>query len=154
MHNIIMHSAEIASKYFFTEKKELNKALKKKNNFIAAGFEPRLTMPLKAVRTVFCYGFDSALLTTYSAFDIGEQLRQAEWNVRNIYIMDSKKSFKIELNTTLEAKKFIESDTTNIGGIRLLKENKEKEIDPIVAQCWDCGILNPTHTSHNCPGAT
>ena len=115
-------------KVLFHSEKELNKVLKKKNNFIAAGFEPRLTMPLKAARTVFCYGFDPALLATYSASDIKEQLRQAEWDVRNIYIMESGKSFKIELNTTLEARKFIESNTTNIGGIRLLKENKEKKL--------------------------
>merc|ERR1711942_177926 len=53
---------------------------------------------------------------------------------------------------TLEARKFIDSNTTSIGGIQLLKENRELEIDPTVAQCWDCGILNPTHTSRNCPG--
>merc|ERR1711874_604758 len=35
-------------KVLFPSEKELNKALKKKNNFIAAGFEPRLAMPLKA----------------------------------------------------------------------------------------------------------
>ena len=51
---------------------------------------------------------------------------------------------------TKKARKFIKSNTTSIGVIQLSKENKEQEIDPTVGQCWDCGILNPTHTSHNC----
>ena len=56
------------------------------------------------------------------------------------------------MDNTKEARKFIISNTTSIEGIQLTKENKELEIDPTVAQCWDCGILNPTHTSRNCPG--
>ena len=41
-----------------------------------AGFDPRLSMSLKAARKVYCYGFDPALLTTYTtSHDIEEQLR-------------------------------------------------------------------------------
>ena len=140
-------------KALFPTEKEINKVLKKTQNFIAAGFEPRLSMSLKAARTVFCYGFDPALLNTYTTpQDIEEQLTQAEWKVRKVFILNSKKSIKIEMLDTKEAKKFIASNTTSIGGIQLFKENKEKEIDPTVAQCWECGILNPTHTSRTCPG--
>ena len=139
-------------KVLFPSEKELNKALKKTNSFNAAGFEPRLTMPLKAARTVYCHGFDPALLLAYTEQEIKENLIQAEWEVNKVYIMNSKKSLKIEMYNTKEARKFIESNTTSIGGIQLTKENKEQEIDPTVAQCWDCGILNPTHTSRNCPG--
>ena len=56
------------------------------------------------------------------------------------------------MSTTKEARIFIESNTTSIGGIQLPPETKELEIDPTVAQCWECGILNPTHISRNCPG--
>ena len=109
-------------------------------------------MALKAARTVYCYGFDPALVDTYTTQDIKDHLTQANWKVRNVYIMESHKSFKIEMSTTKEARIFIESNTTSIGGIQLPPETKELEIDPTVTQCWECGILNPTHNSHNCPG--
>ena len=60
------HPVEIVIKPFFPIEKVINKVLKKTQNFIAAGFEPRLSMSLKAARTVFCYGFDPALLNTYT----------------------------------------------------------------------------------------
>ena len=54
------------------------------------------------------------------------------------------------METTREANKFINSPSTSIGGIQIKKENKEIEINPIVDQCWTCGILNPNHNSSNC----
>ena len=78
-------------KVLFPSEKGLNKALKKTNSFIAAGFEPRITMPLKAARTVYCHGFDPALLLAYTEQEIKENLIQAEWEVNKVYIMNSKK---------------------------------------------------------------
>ena len=66
--------------------------------------------------------------------------------------MNSQKSFKIEFMSSSEARTFIESTNTNIGGIPLHKESKEQEIDPSIPQCWECGILNPEHNTRNCPG--
>ena len=79
-------------KVLFPSEKELNKAINKTNSFFAAGFEPRLTMPLKAARTVYCHGFDPALLLTYTEQEIKENLIQAEWSVNKIHIMNSKKN--------------------------------------------------------------
>ncbi|CAL4067211.1 unnamed protein product, partial [Meganyctiphanes norvegica] len=64
--------------------------------------------------------------------------------------MNSKRSFKIEFQTTTEAKKFIASKNTSIGGIQLHPESKEPEVDPTISQCWHCGRLNPDHSSSDC----
>ena len=86
-------------KALFPDEKNLNKALNKSTVMKAAGFEPRISMALKAARTVYCYNLDDALLNTYTQQDIKENLIQAEWKVRDIYIMNSKKTFKIEMET-------------------------------------------------------
>ena len=109
-------------------------------------------MALKAARTVYCSNFDLALFDAYTHTAIKEHLIHAKWNVNNVYIMNSKKSFKIEFKTTKEARKFIDSKNTSIGGIQLHQNTKEMEIDPTVPQCYVCGILHPTHNSNNCPG--
>ena len=49
------------------------------------------------------------------------------------------------------AEKFLKNVNTNILGIRLLQEHKEREIDPTIAQCWECGMLDPGHSSKCCP---
>ena len=54
--------------------------------------------------------------------------------------------------TSKEARQFITSDNTSIGGIPLHTESKEQEIDPTIPQCWECGILYPEHNTINCPG--
>ena len=132
----------------------MNKALDKYAELKAKGFEPRIPISVKAARTVYCYGFDPTLLTTYSQpNEIQDILIQAGWKVREIIIMNSRKSFKIVMSSALEAKKFIDSNSINIGGIELKKSNKESEIDPTVKQCWSCGILNPNHNNNNCPNS-
>ena len=108
-------------------------------------------MALKAARTVYCYNLDNTLLNTYTQQDIKENLIQAEWKVKDVYIMNSKKTFKIEMETTAEAKKFINSKRTAIGSILIHQESKEVEVDPTIPQCWECGRLNPQHTSNLCP---
>ena len=57
--------------------KQVNKVLTESRHFNAAGFEPTLTMALKAARTVYCYGFDPALVNTYTTQDIKDHLTQA-----------------------------------------------------------------------------
>ena len=66
--------------------------------------------------------------------------------------MNNGASFKIQFKSTLQATKFIGNTNTGIGGIKLMQQHKEKEIDPTIHQCWGCGILNPQHNSFNCPG--
>ena len=66
--------------------------------------------------------------------------------------MNSKKAFKIEFHSSKEARKFLNTNDTTIGNIRLHQDSKEPEVDPTVPQCWDCGRLNPQHNSGNCPG--
>ena len=138
-------------KALFPDEKNLNKALNKSTVLKSAGFEPRLSMALKAARTVYCYNLDNTLLNTYTQQDIKENLIQAEWKVKDVYIMNSKKTFKIEMETTAEAKKFINSKRTAIGSILIHQESKEVEVDPTIPQCWECGRLNPQHTSNLCP---
>jgi len=133
-------------------KKNLNKALRKSAELSSAGFEPRMSMALKAARTVYCFNLDDTLLNTYTQLDIKESLKQAEWKVKDIYIMNSKKTFKIEMETTEEARKFINSRRTAVGHILIHQDSKEVEVDPTIPQCWECGQLNPKHNSSTCPG--
>ena len=84
-----------------------------------------MPIDIKVARTVYCYDFDTALLATYTQpNEIKDFLKQAGWKVREVIIMTSKKSFKIIMESSLEAKKMIESSSTSIGGIQLLKTNK------------------------------
>ena len=129
---------------FYTEG-ELNKVLDDKNYFIEEGYEPRLSMALKATRTVFCTEFDRALLQTYSKEKIQELLEEKGWEVRGIFIMKNKYNFKIEFKTKEIATKFLANINTEIGGIKLTQQSKEREVDPTIDQCWTCGIINPDH---------
>ena len=137
-------------KVVFPNEGEVNKVLLNTQAYIRTGFEPRMSLGLKSARTVFCAGFDTALLETYSLENIKDQLEGNEWGVKEVYIMRSKKSFKIEMLTTAEAKRFIESTNTSIGGIALPQQTKEQEIDPTIPQCWDCGKLYPNHVGNHC----
>ena len=56
-----------------------------------------------------------------------------------------------EMETTEEARKFINSKRTAIGPILIHQESKEVEVDPTIPQCWECGRFNPQHTSNLCP---
>ena len=141
-------------KVLIPTEKDVNQVLLKIADFKEAGFEPRISMKLKAARTVYCHGFDPVLLGTYQPEQIAETLKNLpeKWKVKGVYIMQSKKSLKIEFNTSDQARKFIESTNTSIGGIQLHKEQKEIEVDPTIPQCWECGQLQPSHKSDNCPG--
>ena len=118
------------------------------------GFDPALTMPLKTARTVFCFGFDSVLLTTHDKDELMQLLIDAEWKVESVYVLQSQKSMKIEFKSRDEANKFLKCDHVNIGGIRLDKHNIEPEVDPTIDQCYNCGALSPGHTRELCPNRT
>ena len=139
-------------KVLFPNENQANKALDKYTELKNAGYEPRIPIPLKTARTVYCYALDPSLLSTYSTPEIlKSHLLSDGWKARDIVIMNSKKSFKIIMETTSEARKFIASNSTRIGGIQIKKESKEIEINPIVDQCWTCGTLNPNHNGNSCP---
>ena len=139
-------------KVIFPTEADIDKVMEKEEEIKAEGFEPRMSLSLKACRTIFCTNFDPTLLTTYSKENIMEILKQQKWKVKDIYIMKSNKSFKIEMSSRMQAKNFLEKESINIGGIRLDNNSKEPEIDPTIKQCWECGILNPNHNSQECTG--
>ena len=135
-------------KVLFQNEAEANKAIEKETELYRAGFQPRMSLGLKATRTIFCAGFDPTLLDTYSQNNIRDHLIDDGWDVREVYIMRSKKSFKIEMKTSAEATRFIRCNSTSIGGIALRQRNKEPEMDPTIPQCWDCGKLYPNHAGN------
>ena len=132
--------------------RELDQVIENEEHFKAENFEVKMSLSLKASRTVFITNFDQSLLQTYSKYDIIEILKQHKWRVKDFYIMKSKKSFKIEMTTRKQAMDFLKEETINIGGIRISDDSKEPEIDPTINQCWECGIINPNHSSQNCTG--
>ena len=92
-------------KVLFPTEKDIDKVLEKEEAFKTKNFEPRVSLSLKSCRTIFCTNFDAALLETYTRENIMNILKQEKWNVRDVYIMKSKKSFKIEMATRNQAKK-------------------------------------------------
>ena len=139
-------------KVVFPVENLIDKVFEKEDTFKQENYKPRMSLSLKACRTVFCTNFDPELLINYSKEDIMGILKQQKWKVENIYIMRSQKSFKIEMKTRKEANKFLNQESINIGGIRIGDESKEPEIDPTIQQCWECGAQNPNHNSQTCPG--
>ena len=51
-------------KVLFPNETQVNKTLNKYTELKNVGYEPRIPIPLKAARTVYCYGFDPTLLVT------------------------------------------------------------------------------------------
>ena len=90
-------------KVLFLNEIQVNKTLDKYTELKNVGYEP---IPLKAARAVYCYAFDPTLLVTYpSPETIKTLLTDDGWKVREIIIMNSRKSFKIVMETTGDAKK-------------------------------------------------
>ena len=129
---------------------EVNKILTNKDHYIQKGFNPTISMALKAGRTVYCSNFDLALLQTYDADTIKGLLKGKGWAVIDIYIMKNKSSFKIEFESSDVAIAFMNDTNTEVGGIKLLNSQKEPEVDRTIIQCWKCGMLNPDHLTQNC----
>ena len=141
-------------KILLATEKLVEDVFKARTFFNDKGFDPALTMSLKIARTVFCYGFDPALLTTHDKDALEQLLIDANWQVESVYVLQSQKSMKIEFKSRDEANKFLKCDHINIGGIRLDKQNIEPEVDPTIDQCYNCGALNPGHTRELCPNRT
>ena len=137
-------------KAIFPSEQEVNKIFDNINIFLKAGFKPLISLSLKAQRTIFCTKFDTALIETYNKTDIIEFLKIGGWEVANVYITKNNKSMKIEFNTIANSTKFLNEDKTRLGGIFLYAHNKEREVDPFIPQCWQCGEINPGHMSRHC----
>ena len=110
-----------------------------------------MSLALKACRTVICTNYDKALTSTYSRELIKEKLIEQKWKVNEIYIMKSRKSFKVELSSRKVLQKFLQQETITIGSIRLMEKQIEPEIDPTIQECLGCGVLQPNHSSEFCP---
>ena len=119
--------------------------------FSNKGFQPALTMALKTARTIFCYGFDPNLLATHDAEAIKQHLIDADWKVSSVYVLQSKRSMKIEFQCKTTANQFLKLKSINILGIRLESKHMEQEIDPSINMCYSCGVLDPGHTRDACP---
>ena len=139
-------------KVLFKSDEEVNKILQNKMHFTSVGLHPKISMTLKASRTVFCIGFDQALLSTYNKELIEEHLKSKGWEIVGVYIMTHTKAIKIEFPTSKQANTFIKNTNTSIGAFKLLQEHKEREVDPTINQCWECGEINPDHNTKNCQG--
>ena len=140
-------------KVIFPTEADIDKVMEMEEEIKDEGFEPRMSLSLKACRTIFCTNFDATLLTTYTKENIIDFLKHQKWKVEDIYIMKSNKSFKIEMTSKKQAQEFLKKEFINIGGIRLNGNSKEPEIDPTIKMCWECGQLDPNHNSQNCNGA-
>ena len=82
-------------KVLFPTEAELNKVMDNKAFIEHHGFTPRLSMALKSSRTVFCFGLDPGMVSTYSVNDMEDLLQAKGWDVVQIYIMRSKTALKI-----------------------------------------------------------
>ena len=129
----------------------VEKVFEHKDHFNNNGFQPNLSMQLRTARTVFCYGFDTSLLGACDNETIKQALTDASWDVTSVYILQSKRSMKIEFNSRLAANKFLETNSVNVCGIRIEKHQMEPEVDPSIDQCYNCGILEPGHNCEQCP---
>ena len=113
-------------KVIFPSESELNRALDERPYFQENNCSPRISMALKAKRTVFCSGFDLTLLRTYNKNEIIRELKKNKWDIEDVYLMNNGASFKIQFKSTLQATKFIGNTNTGIGGIKLMQQHKEK----------------------------
>ena len=138
-------------KVIFQSEDEVNKVLTNKDYFVNRGFYPKISMALKAGRTIFCSGFDPTLLQTYDTETIEGFLENKGWKVVGVYVMKNKASFKIEFESRELASEFLNNTNTEVGGIQILHNHKENEVDHTVHQCWRCGILQTDHLTQNCP---
>ena len=139
-------------KVIFPTDSEIDKVMESEEEFKAKNFEPKMSLSLKACRTIFCTYFDQTLLQIYEKENIIDMLKQQKWKVKDVYIMKSKKSFKIEMCSRQEANRFLKIQSISIGGINITEDSIEPELDPTINQCWECGVLDPDHNTQNCTG--
>ena len=91
----VYQPARDSIKAIFSNEAEIDKVMKKEAKFKENNFEPKMSLSLKACRTIFCTNLDPALQTAYSTEDLKDLLNQQEWKVKDIYKMRSGKSMKI-----------------------------------------------------------
>ena len=105
IHQSITSSEEVVDKIFSHN-----------DYFISKGFQPNLPMQLRSSRTVFCYGFDTDLLRFCDAETIKLNLTDYDpsWAVSNVYVLQSKRSMKIEFKSRAIASKFLELKSLKI----------------------------------------
>ena len=49
-----------------------------------------------------------------------------------------------------EVNRFLEMDTVKIGNVQILKKQIDREVNPIIPQCWGCGKIEAGHNKENC----
>ena len=86
-------------KVLFLNEEELNKVFSCRDTFEIKGFYPRISLALRASRTIFCSGFDPILLRTYDKYYIVNYLENKGWKIANIHIFKSNTTFKIEFES-------------------------------------------------------
>ena len=140
-------------KVLLSSEKVVDKIFSHNDYFISKAFQPNLPIQVRSSRTVFCYGFDTDLLRVCDAETIKQNLTDSDpsWEVSNVYVLQSKRSMKIEFKFRATASKFLELKSINICGTRIENHHMELEVDPSINQCYNCGIIDPGHTREQCP---
>ena len=100
-----------AIKAIFPTEKELDKALLNEEAFKTENLTPKMSLEMKASRTIFCSNLDPTILQNNSKEEIKSSLQGQGWKVRDVYIMKSKKSFKVEMEERKLAKDFLTKKT-------------------------------------------
>ena len=137
-------------KVLFADEKKIDLVFRNSEKLKDKGFEARLPMALKAQRTVVIHSFDMALTETHSPQQIADMITSQGWSVKQVFVLRSKRAFKIQLSSKEETKKFFNQKEVAIGPIRIYQKSFEEEINPCINQCWKCGEINPGHTKETC----
>ena len=139
-------------KVIYPNENELDKVFKYEQIFKNENFTPKMSLELKASRTVFCTNLDPTIIGTFDNSEIKQSLVEQGYKVKEVYITRSRKAFKIEMKYKKEVRRFLKDMNSHIGQIRIAEASKEQEVDPTIKQCWECGQIDPNHSTQECPG--
>ena len=137
-------------KVLFSEEKHIEAVFKKQDKLKEKGFEARLPMALKAQRTAVIHSFDIALTETHGPRQLAELITAKGWKISSVFVLRSKRAFKIQFETREETKKFLSQKEITLEGIKIHQKSMEEEINPSINQCWKCGEINAGHIKENC----
>ena len=137
-------------KVMFADEKYIEQVFRNSDKLNDKGFQARLPMALKAQRTVVIHSFDTALTDTHNPEQIANLIKSQGWKITQVFILQSKRAFKIQFSTISEARKFQSQKEVAIGHIKIYQRSMEEEINPCISQCWKCGEINPGHVKENC----
>ena len=137
-------------KVLFSEEKYIEDVFNNKVKLEEKGFEAKLPMALKAQRTVVIHSFDMALTETHSARNIADLITAKGWKISSVFVLRSKRAFKIQFQNREETKKFLREKEITLQGIKIYQKSMEEEINPSISQCWKCGEINPGHIKEEC----